>query len=252
MNRFFCLCVIAVLSSVTFAANPTAVLPDLWNPGHIILDDLNLYVSQRESVYIFRLKDFKLIAQIGGAGEGPQQFIPRPGGAGILIFPQTDRISLAAYGKIAYYSKEGKFISEKRTPNDWRLIPFKDKFLSIEEYFDSKKNLSEYVLVLYDSRFKKEKEITRRKGFKNYKKTFPADIPIFSVWKDKVAVKGEGEAFAVDIYDYNGKFLEQAFIPVGKWMAQRFYPSAVHNERFYQLIENEDTEEWELHVSDIK
>jgi hypothetical protein len=336
MNRSFSLWLIALLPYLAFATTPPVVLPELWNPKYIVVDDLRLYVSQKETVYIYRLKDFKLTARFGESGEGPQQFVPNPGGTGVLIFPLTDSLFLTTYGKFAYYSKEGKFISEKRVSNNRRFIPFRDKFLSLEEHFDWQKINSEYVLVLYDSHLKKVKELTAHKGFKNFKKKYPADIPIFSVWKDKVAVKGEGEGLVIDIYndrgtqtgsirhkvqrrkftekdkeeyfeamktlpetrkfsniikrivefrpyfpaiyyfwtangkiyimtfkenngkqellvfDFNGKFLAQAFLPVGKWMAQRFYPAAVYNERFYQLFENEDTEDWELHIENIK
>jgi hypothetical protein len=31
----------------------------------------------------------------------------------------------------------------------------------------------------------------------------------------------------------------------------QYYPYTIHNGSLYQLIENEDTEEWELHVNGL-
>jgi len=54
------------------------------------------------------------------------------------------------------------------------------------------------------------------------------------------------------IFDANGNFVKQVFIPFVFRSAMRPYPFSIKDNKLYQLIENEDTEEWELHLSEIK
>ncbi|MCP5106365.1 MAG: hypothetical protein GY950_23470 [bacterium] len=60
---------------------------------------------------------------------------------------------------------------------------------------------------------------------------------------------GKNEMF---IYDVNGKFLKHFFIPIKYRGALRPFPFAIKDNTFYQLVENEDEEEWELHGLAIK
>jgi hypothetical protein len=54
------------------------------------------------------------------------------------------------------------------------------------------------------------------------------------------------------IYDSaDGKFIEKAFIPLVEQNPQELYPYTIKNGKVYQLVENLEEEEWELHVIDI-
>ena len=61
-------------------------------------------------------------------------------------------------------------------------------------------------------------------------------------------VKGESEFF---IFTIEGKLLGRVMLPVKEKDALESYPYTIENGKFYQLVENEQTEEWELHKSDI-
>ncbi|MCP5053569.1 MAG: hypothetical protein GY940_40760, partial [bacterium] len=56
------------------------------------------------------------------------------------------------------------------------------------------------------------------------------------------------------IYDTNGKFIKQVFLPTLERDGYEYavFHYTVGDGKFYQLAENEDTEEWELHVTEIK
>jgi hypothetical protein len=54
------------------------------------------------------------------------------------------------------------------------------------------------------------------------------------------------------IFDMKGTFLKQVFLPYVYVNPVDEYPAAIKNGRLYQLIENEGTEEWELHITGIK
>jgi len=50
------------------------------------------------------------------------------------------------------------------------------------------------------------------------------------------------------ILDSKGKLLEKVFIPIYERNRRNYYSYSICDGKVYQLIENEDTEEWELHV----
>jgi hypothetical protein len=54
------------------------------------------------------------------------------------------------------------------------------------------------------------------------------------------------------IYDgAEGQFIKKVFIPLAEQNVQELYPYTIKNGKVYQLVENLDEEEWELHVMDI-
>jgi hypothetical protein len=83
---------------------------------------------------------------------------------------------------------------------------------------------------------------------------YPAIISLFE--RDNLiylmTFKRKDNTYEFFIYDANGNFVKQVFIPFVFQSAMRPYPFSIKDNKLYQLIENEDTEEWELHQSDIK
>lgn len=55
------------------------------------------------------------------------------------------------------------------------------------------------------------------------------------------------------IFDFNGKFLKKVWLPIALTLPlEQFQLFTIYNEKLYQLIENEEEEEWELHITEIK
>lgn len=87
----------------------------------------------------------------------------------------------------------------------------------------------------------------------NLPKHFPA-IRNFSVHDDKVYVmtfKKKSQENEVLIFDTKGSLLEKVFLPVRAMNPERLCPFSFYKDKFYQLVFNEETENWELHVTDI-
>jgi hypothetical protein len=57
---------------------------------------------------------------------------------------------------------------------------------------------------------------------------------------------GKNEFF---IFDMDGKLLRKKFIPIQTLNSVSPYPYYIKNGKLYQLVENEDTEEWELQIT---
>jgi hypothetical protein len=69
-------------------------------------------------------------------------------------------------------------------------------------------------------------------------------VYVFTYKRDE----GKSEYF---IFDAKGKFLKQSIIPYAFMSPVDEYPAAIKNGILYQLIENEETEAWDLHINPI-
>lgn len=65
----------------------------------------------------------------------------------------------------------------------------------------------------------------------------------------KREIPGKGEFY---IYDFKGTLVKRAMVPFKEIDIIEFYPYSINDNKIYQLMENEDNEKWELHISDIK
>jgi hypothetical protein len=334
--------IIVILFSFTMFGAKVATLPDLLNPGTMSMDDRQLYVVEKTTIYIYSLKDFKLVKKFGKAGEGPKEFrLPQGGGSNISVqvFPQKNNLFISSVGKILYFTKDGNFIKEFRTPPETQLFsffqPFGDKIIGLSVVIEGQTN-SSFVSILYNNRMAREKELSKTKYMQGGSMEIPPDVYSPVVWNNKMAIREDGKGISVGIYDlkgkktasivracenlkltqvykdryfemlknepavkpfidylkkitkfkeflppiqnlyadnntlyiltfkenkgqfeffiydFNGKFIKQVFLPFSYSQGIMPDPTTIKNGKLYQLIENSDTEEWELHMMEIK
>jgi hypothetical protein len=87
---------------------------------------------------------------------------------------------------------------------------------------------------------------------------FPDYFPVIAAFftdEDTIYVmtyKKENSSNEFFTYDINGKFKKQLMIPIQYETELKIYPITIHKEKLYQIVENEEEEEWEFHMSDIK
>lgn len=87
----------------------------------------------------------------------------------------------------------------------------------------------------------------------NLPKYFPA-IRNFSIQDDKIYVltfKKESNANEVLIFDIKGSLLKKVFFPVIAMNPEHLCPFSFYKDKFYQLVFNDETGNWELHITDI-
>ena len=143
----------------------------------------------------------------------------------------------------------------------------------------------EFVLNILNAKGEKVSSITRdykllkvredyRKGVYEYFKTNPATKQTYEFIKNMITfaeyfpalqviyvdnqriyiqtyMKKE-ENYEFFIYDVNGKFLQRLFLPVKYMNGFMVNPTTIKDNTLYQLIENEEEENWELHAHPIK
>jgi hypothetical protein len=88
--------------------------------------------------------------------------------------------------------------------------------------------------------------------------TFPDYFPgirLFYTGDEKIYVlswrkkHGQTECF---VYDLNGKLINKTYLPLTEQDEFFQYTQTFGNGKFYQVVESEDDEEWELHITGVK
>ncbi len=173
----------------------------------------------------------------------------------ISPFQQTGKINILSRSLIYQIHSDKIFITGKE--GFWLVIldnTGKKLYSIAREDYKRRKFTSEdekKFREVLKSRFKAQYDrFKSRISFPDYFpeifKFFIADNKIYiSTWKR------ENEKIEFFIYGLKGKLLKHVFIPFVFQDALESYPEAIKNGKLYQLIENDD-EEWELHITDIK
>jgi hypothetical protein len=87
---------------------------------------------------------------------------------------------------------------------------------------------------------------------------FPEFFPkirIFFVDNQKIYVlswRKKDNKSEIYIFDLKGNPIRKTYAPLVVQDIMLPYPTTIRNEKLYQVVENEDTEEWELQVSELK
>jgi len=320
-------------------AEVLGALPEVGNPHFIAVDNENLYVLEKASVYIYDLKDLTLKKKFGKKGEGPKEFRLGFGEQNLILFPQKENLLIHSIGKITYFTRTGEYIKEMALPSNLRLMNVMaqsigdNNFVAQSVKFDTKNQSATVTLTLYDKDFKEIKALHQipfeqrggksllptvqpliyvngdkvvamgekdvfslyvfdSKGNKtatierdydrldlgdSYKekihtffKTFPSLRQYYEEMKQRIAFKDKLPAiqayWASDqtvyvmtykekdgkceffVYDFDGKLKKHLYLPVNFTYEIRPTPICFKNNVFYQIIENEDSEEFELHA----
>jgi hypothetical protein len=159
---------------------------------------------ENKTFFIYSLKDFKLKKKFGKPGEGPQEF------KGTMhLIPQADHLLINSAGKISYFTKDGDFIKEMKSPTGFfsvRFYPLGNGFVGRGS---ARENGILFVTInFFDSHLKKGKELYRMKAalqpagkIELLKQAF-----IYQSYDNKVYVAGK-KGFIIDVLDHTGKLL---------------------------------------------
>ena len=141
--------------------------------------------------------------------------------------------------------------------------------LSIDVLDSSGKKMSTISKADYQPRkFTSEDEATMRREMKKgnprqyeaikkrlvFPEYYPDILNMFFA-NDKLYVatwKWKQDKIEFFVFSPEGKLLKHRYIPFKFMDGLQPYPAAIMNDKLYQLIENEDTEEWELHINPIQ
>ena len=324
--------IVLMLAFTLGIAGKVITLPGLNRPAEISIDKDHIYITDKEKIHIFALKDYQLVKSFGDRGEGPKEFKFQ---ISIEINTQTDNIIVESKDKLSFFTKKGQFIKEIRLigaggcrplangfvatsrafiqnsrymtlnffneklektgdkeiyksiiqprgkkirflSTAWNYITSKDKvFISAKKDFvvDVVDKTGETLFSItrdyerikidssYENNFfawvKKNRPPQLYEGMKRWFE-FPDYLPaIFDIVIDKdilyvITYKRKKEMNEVLLYTTAGKFIKTLDIPLYKDHPIDPLPYTIHDGKIFQLIDNAETEEWELRVTPIK
>lgn len=192
MRKLFIFALLLALVVVGPAfARKVAVLPDLMNPVTFVVDGDRFFVSEGIHIYIYNLKDFKLLKKFGKEGEGPREFKAPADRGGLRMTIQPGYIYISTLGKISHFTRDGEYIKEMRNPT---LSTFYHPFGSRHAGMGfAQENQKLFLTVnIFDPALKKIKEIHRQEHFYQRGKFNPlGQLPFIIPIEDKIVVAGD-------------------------------------------------------------
>ncbi len=184
-------------------------LPGLINPDSITVDNHYIYITDRETIYIFSVDDFKLKTKFGKEGEGPKEFKINPAGiAKLQIDIQPDTIIVNSNGRVSFFTKDGKYLKEVQISSGNNFKQIGHHYVG---YSTARGSIILFLTInLYDSTFNKLKEIFRKEYYVQANKKFNlvklgcgnARRAVYTVYNKKVFV--EGLENAIHVFDNEG------------------------------------------------
>ncbi len=157
-----------------------------------------------------------------------------------LFYIYHDKIFIdEEFSRVSVFDKSGK-----------RLFDIDEGFKKVEITDSHKKKFIEFFKTDPRSRDQYESVKSRMK----FASHFPL-IRYFHVADKKIYVltfeKKEGKSKFL-IFDIKGNALNTCYLPVVELNPFEILPYTIKGDRFYQFVESEEVEEWELHIHDIK
>jgi hypothetical protein len=200
-------------------AEKLAVLSEPQKPGMIDANEHELFVVDGVTVYVYSLKDYRLVRQFGKRGEGPGELIPDR-----EMPPQlqlvNDKICLNSFNKMIYYSHQGKMLNERRV--DFyapQMRPVGNNYAIVKVSNDGD-GMQTFKVILLDAGLKELKTLyqrSRRHPMSFGKMDIPPSFVFIRSFEDKVFVMDQAKGFTILVFNKNGdllKTIEKDYKPI--------------------------------------
>ena len=218
----------------SLSAEKMASFPNIFDPKMFFVDGNKVYIADQYSVFIFSTTDYKLLYQLGRKGEGPAEFLSNPG---FQIL--KDRILLHDRHKFVFFSKDGKFIEEKRCPSFYfRNIAFLgENFIAMDMDMDEK-NKTGLNISLFNQDLKKIKTLNKGEKLNLFSKEKKKNSLIgpfidFKLMDNRIYIVDGRKGFHIEVYSDRGIKLVEISRDIKRIMTQD-----IHKERRYKEIQN--------------
>jgi hypothetical protein len=199
----FLLLLLLILTTWTFAGK-IAVFPAHVTADTIRVDNEYIYITEGSGVFIYSMKDFKLIKKFGRKGEGPKEFKGKP-----ELNVQKDFILVNSTARVSFFSKNGTYIREVNNIVTGRAFQILGNGYAGYKMLVDKDGTRYSTINIYDAEFRKTKEVYRHesivqegKGWKLFGRTYLKPL----VCDNKIVVAGEVD-FIIHVFDDKGEKL---------------------------------------------
>lgn len=148
------------------------VLKEIVDATDLEIDGEELFVLDEVVVYVYSLKDYRFLRKFGRKGNGPGEMVyHRVTPVQMELF--NNNVYLYRMYKLAHFSKDGTLVGEKKFRFLFsQIIPLEKGFIIVKvrlanQYVAGKEKFGTITLLLFDTEFKRPKEI--------FQKKFPAE-----------------------------------------------------------------------------
>jgi hypothetical protein len=214
-RAFLCVCFLLMVTRIPVF--PLLIeLPEIINPDSITVDKDHIYITDFPSVYIYSLKDYRLIKKFGRIGEGPKEWLKYT-----LLSLHDNYLVISDQNKMLFFSKTGDYIKEikARSTIYWGGRPTANGFIAKGRTTES--DFQYDTIWLYDQNLVRTKEIYRAPFFWQYKKSSDKCNAIevggiqFQVYQDYILVRKNPD-FTIDVLDQYGEKLYTIQLPYSR------------------------------------
>jgi hypothetical protein len=182
-------------------AGKLATLPGHLVPNALAVGDDYFYITEDSTIYVYSIKDFKLVKKFGKKGEGPREFKGTP-----TLTVLADQLLVNSTGKVSFYTIDGTYLKEfNNIVSGHTFNQLGSRFIGRNSLPDKQGQLWATVNT-YDSSFNKVKEIYRQesitkvgKGWHLFSRTYFKYV----VCDNKILIAGDKD-FVIEVYDFNG------------------------------------------------
>ena len=216
---------ILLVLALTLSGEKLAELDNLGRPEQIAVDGETLYVLEDTSVYMYSLKDYRLLKQFCKKGNGPGELKPLPNFK-LQMAVDKSNVLVNSYSKMILYTKTGEILKERRYPFiALQVIPIDANYAVTKSVFNENEANSVGLCFFYNE-FKENKNVYSRK-YPHYKKSGRVDmlpnLVFIRKYDGKIFSFDQDGGFTINVYDSSGKLLNTIESDYKKQKMTRFF-----------------------------
>jgi hypothetical protein len=153
-KKILVILVVFLVVAVSFVGGKKlAVLPGLMKPVVIAIQENELFILDGVEVYVYSLRDYRLLTKFGKKGQGPGELVPDDE-IPLQLRLVDGNIFLNSQTKMIYYSKDGKMIKEKSfTFPCMQIVPLGEGFAVVKSITGDSPGIK-LAVVLCDAQLK--------------------------------------------------------------------------------------------------
>jgi len=202
-----------IVLSMVFTLHSKQIQPlsELIYPSILDCDSESLFVLDGVVVYVYSKKNYQLKTKFGKRGEGPGELITR------LDLPASmhvykDQVILNSFNKLIFYTKEGKFIKEKKIPFlVSQIIPLGENYV-VTKFTRRRDGSSLVSVLLMDENWKPISEVYKNELLNDQgrgKIALPLLNIIIRVNRKNLYIVDQQKDFQIEVYDHQAKKLSE-------------------------------------------
>jgi len=191
-------------------------LPEVFWGGGIHVQENCIYITDGSKIHIHSSGDFTHTGQFGREGEGPGEFRQN---CELTVMP--DKLVVNSFRKVSYFSLEGGFLQEFRTPDGVLfMVPVGEHFVATSAVVESNQAIPVQSVDIYNRDFRVLKNLYRGphgKGWLFYRsdatkkqdRRMVDDCISYQVYGNRIYFADTQKGFYVGIFDSIGRKIHE-------------------------------------------